>query len=393
MTVSRDPAVILTFSSHYLPGYKGGGPIRSIANMVEQLGDEFQFRVVASDRDLGDSAPYSGVPVDVWVTVGKAKVFYRSPGRAGWSALLRSVDRLSFDLIYLNSFFSASSSLRPLTYRHLGRLASRPVLLAPRGEFSPGALSLKPAKKRVFLACANMIGLHQGVTFQASSDHEAADVRRVLGGVPIHVASNLPAQPIPAARNIDPQPTGGPLRAAFLSRISPKKNLLGALQILKSVSVPVTFEIYGVIEDREYWARCQAIIAALPSHIQARYQRPLHPDEVVAVLSGHDFFFMPTLGENYGHAIREALSAGLPVLISDQTPWRGLADKSAGADLPLDAPDAFVAWIEEFAQLAPKQRFDMSRAARNRGDDPAAVAAALEANRAMLLSAIANDVA
>ena len=45
--------IILSFAGHYLPGYKAGGPIRSIANMVDQLGDEFDFRIVAGDRDLG----------------------------------------------------------------------------------------------------------------------------------------------------------------------------------------------------------------------------------------------------------------------------------------------------------------------------------------------------
>ena len=34
---------ILCFVDHYLPGYKAGGPIQSIVNLVENLGDEFEF--------------------------------------------------------------------------------------------------------------------------------------------------------------------------------------------------------------------------------------------------------------------------------------------------------------------------------------------------------------
>ena len=49
----------------------------------------------------------------------------------------------------------------------------------------------------------------------------------------------------------------------------------------------------------------------------------------------------PTFGENFCHVIREALSAGCPVLISDQTPWRNLQECGAGWDLPLEAPDQF----------------------------------------------------
>ncbi|WP_052689440.1 glycosyltransferase family 4 protein [Brevundimonas sp. KM4] len=379
---------ILTFAGHYLPGYKAGGPIRSIANMVEQLGDEFDFRIVAADRDLGDAAPFPDVAVNTWNIVGGARVFYRSPGATGWRALLKSLEQGSFDLIYLNSFFSTGAALRPLVYRAVARLARKPVLLAPRGEFSPGALALKPTKKRAFIALARATGLYRNVVFQASSEHEAADIRRTLGDVPVHVASDLPGRSAPDADRLDVAAPGQPLRAVFLSRISPMKNLLGAIEMLARVRAPITFDIYGVIEDGAYWARCQAAIAALPPHVQARYQRPLRPDEVIEVLARHDFFFLPTLGENYGHVIREALSAGLPVLISDRTPWRGLVAESAGADLPLEAPDAFVAWVEQFAALAPAERAAMRRAARTRGDDPAAAAAAVNANRTLLLRAL-----
>ena len=34
---------VLILAGCYLPGIKGGGPIRTIANLVEVLGDEFEF--------------------------------------------------------------------------------------------------------------------------------------------------------------------------------------------------------------------------------------------------------------------------------------------------------------------------------------------------------------
>ena len=380
--------VVLISTACYLPGYKAGGPVRSIVNLVEQLGDEFDFRIVTADRDLNDCVPYEGLTANTWVQLAGASVFYRSPGAAGWRAAFDSLSNIHLDLVYLNSLFSPGATLRPLVQRRLGRLASVPVLLAPRGELSSGALGMKTAKKRGFLALAKVTRLYRNVTYQASSDHEAADIRRMLGNVSIYVASNLPGRSA-SVEDVSVSPNSGePLHAVFLSRISPMKNLLGAIETLARVKIPVTFDIYGVIEDQAYWARCQAAIAALPPHVQARYQRPLRPDEVIEVLARHDFFFLPTLGENYGHVIREALSAGLPALISDRTPWRGLAAESAGADLPLETPDAFVAWIEQFAALAPSERAAMRRAARVRGDDPAAASAAIEANRTMLLSAL-----
>ncbi len=167
------------------------------------------------------------------------------------------------------------------------------------------------------------------------------------------------------------------------------KNLETALAILSRLSgLAIEFNIYGTLEDTDYWRRCEAAIAALPPNIRVAYRGPVQPEDVETVLSGYDAFLLPTLGENYGHVIREALSAGLPVLISDRTPWRGLEARGAGADLPLDDLDAFARRIRDWAALSPERFEDMRRAARALGDDPVTAAAALEANRQMFLDAL-----
>ena len=59
-------------------------------------------------------------------------------------------------------------------------------------------------------------------------------------------------------------------------------------------------------------------------------------EKLHALLHEYDVMLLPTLGENFGHAIIEALDAGLPVVISDRTPWRNLEQAGVGADLPLE---------------------------------------------------------
>ena len=78
-----------------------------------------------------------------------------------------------------------------------------------------------------------------------------------------------------------------------------------------------------------------------------KYHGVIKHEEVARELAGHDLFFLPTWGENFGHVIHEALAAGLPVLISDKTPWRNLEDQGVGWDLPLDAPEKFRRVIED----------------------------------------------
>ena len=112
--------VILTFAQHYLPGYRAGGPIRTIANMVERLGNEFEFRIVTSDRDLGDDHPYEGVQIDSWVPCGQAFVRYVSPRGFGLRKIRNIIRSTPHDLIYLNSFLNSRFTQQVLIGNLLG---------------------------------------------------------------------------------------------------------------------------------------------------------------------------------------------------------------------------------------------------------------------------------
>lgn len=340
---------VLCLVRYYLPGYKSGGPTRTIANMVEHLGDELDFRIVTADRDHADSHSYPDVAVDDWNAVGKAQVFYTSPGARSLRSLARLIGNTEHDVLYLNSFFESVFTVRAMLARRLGLVPRMPVVLAPRGEFSPGALTLKSWKKRLFSGVARASGLYRDVTWQASSEYEANELRLALGSLAerVVVAPDLAplAHAVPAHAATRRQ-VGAALRVCFLSRIEPKKNLDFALRVLSRTRAPVEFDIYGPIEDEAYWRRCQASLAALRAPVHARYQGSLPHARVGETLASYDLFFLPTLGENFGHVILESLLAGTPVLIADTTPWRNLQALAVGWDLPLRDEQAFVAAIE-----------------------------------------------
>ena len=342
----------LIFSGFYLPGYKGGGPIRTVANLLHALGEEVKFSLVTSDRDLGDVAPYTSITPDVWTKVSGADAIYLSPRRF-FNKLKSLISSYSGDAIYLNSFFSFRFSILPLILWRIYK-PGQAIILGPRGEFSQGALALKSGKKRSFIALGKALGLYKRVLWHASTEHEAADIRRVMGAnAHVRVAIDI-AQPggdVLMPRRV----ADSPLRLVFISRISPKKNLLGAIEVLRRVRQPVVFDVYGPAEDESYWVDCQAAAECLPKNVTFNYCGSLHPSAVPATLAQYDLFFLPTLGENFGHVIAEALSAGLPLLISDTTPWLGLQHKSLGWDLPLDQPDQFAACIEACCNKLPAE--------------------------------------
>ncbi|MEO5640531.1 MAG: hypothetical protein ABIQ98_02045, partial [Sphingomicrobium sp.] len=61
------------------------------------------------------------------------------------------------DLLVSNSFFDRQLTLPTLLMRRAGVLRS-PLLLAPRGEFSPGALEIKSLRKRTYIRFARSFG-------------------------------------------------------------------------------------------------------------------------------------------------------------------------------------------------------------------------------------------
>ena len=262
--------VVLVFVRHYLPGCKSGGPVRSLSNLVEILGDSLDFRIVTMDRDASDTAPYPDIAVDAWNDVGKAKVYYAGAGTRSLAAQTRLIRRTQYDLMYVNSFFDPGFSLRPLLAMHLGLTGKRPVLIAPRGEFSAGALTLKRWKKAVFIWAARAIGFLRNVTWHASSEYEADDIRRVQRRAVnrVVIASNLP-QPLSNYSSVPDsiRQAGEPLRVLFLSRITPMKNLEFVLRTLTQVRTPVALSIFGPIENKAYWQCCQNLIAQLPQHV------------------------------------------------------------------------------------------------------------------------------
>jgi glycosyltransferase involved in cell wall biosynthesis len=359
----RRRRTVLILADWYLPGYRAGGPIRSISHLVTQLGHRFRFKIVVRDRDLGDRQPYPNAVRNEWTRANNAEVMYLSPGIGSYVRtlkLLYSADKST--VVYLNSFFSRRSSILPVLARGIGVCRASHFVVAPRGEFSPGALEINPLRKKMYIAVARWLRLYEDIVWQASSEFELRDIQAQFGSVddfhapggrpkPAHdhlkrtsieviVAGDVLCTP-PLIHSKRRLKRPGRLKILFLSRISLMKNLDFALTLLCQVSGEVLFDIYGPIEDQGYWEECQRIVAKLPPNVQVAHLGDAPHEQVSGICRDHDLLVLPTRGENFGHVIFEALSAGCPVLISDRTPWRRLEQAGVGWDIALDRVDKF----------------------------------------------------
>ena len=92
-------------------------------------------------------------------------------------------------------------------------------------------------------------------------------------------------------------------------------------------------------------------------------------------------FLLPSTGENYGHAILDAMGSGLPVLISDRTPWRDLEHKRAGLDLDLSNEEEWLNSLQFFIDMDESAYLEWSRAAREYAISVTEDKSVLEQNR------------
>ena len=334
---------VLVLSEYYLPGYKAGGPIRTVANIVSRLHPHCNFKLITRDRDLGDTHPYSGIQTDTWIPGEHADILYLSPGFFPSIFLCRLLMTTQYDTLYLNELFSPKFSMLPLFLFWLSLTQGKRVVLAPRGSCAPSALNLRSVRKKIFLKFSKGIGLFKHVVWHASSEHEAGDIVKVFAADPGRNKGSLSIVNVPdmpayilQSRLISREKSPGTLRIIFLGRIAKMKNLHYALSLLSDLQGEIVFDIYGPLEDAQYWDECSQLIAALPQNMTVRYCGLIEHDLVAETYQTYHFLLLPTLGENFGHAILEAFSNGCPVIISNRTPWKNLENQGIGWDIPLE---------------------------------------------------------
>ncbi|MEA3573932.1 glycosyltransferase family 4 protein [Peribacillus frigoritolerans] len=338
---------ILIIMGRYLPGYKDGGPVRSIKNLVDFLGEEYNFMILTCDRDHGDSVPYPNIKINDWNQVGNARVYYVPP--KGFTFKIIKMLAKQADLVYICGCFS-DYAINTLLLKKVG-LIDRPVVVASMGLFSPMEFKLKYKKKKLFTTIFNITGLFRNIYWSATSEMEIQEIsQQVKTNDNFFIAEDLPrkVEDIPIVKNKEEEQ----LKVVWISRIAPKKNLKGAIQILQRVKSEIKFTIYGPVHVKEYWAECQDELNKLPSNITWDYAGNVESEKVVETLKQHHVFLFPTLGENYGHVIQEAVSAGCPCILSDQTPWQDLENYGVGNIFAVDDMNGFVDKIEDYAQLS-----------------------------------------
>lgn len=329
---------ILIFIPHFRPGYKAGGPIKSIDNLATYLsGKGVKVRIVCLNEDI-DGEIYKDVVTGAFSYFrDNVQVLYVNRREVKFSFIRELLVKDVYDYIYITGFFDSVFSIKVQLMCHLGTIDNQQVIFAPRGELYPGALGIKKVKKCIFLYLSKLFS--SNLIFHATSEEEQDTINAVFPGADIRCAPNIPD----LKENVDTKSSYNNNHVSFIffSRISEKKNLQLAIEMVLDANFGCSLDICGPIEDQGYFDSCMGEVM---SHVNAHrvlYKGNVLPLRVNKTLRSYDFLLLPTFGENYGHVIAEALSASLPVIVGPATPWtKYIEEFQCGCILDLGDPAA-----------------------------------------------------
>lgn len=237
-------------------------------------------------------------------------------------------------------FHHHSVWLRTLHYAHRRARTRGLLVVSPRGMMSAWAIRHRPWRKRLARALVHPGALEAVDGWHATSAEEEAEIRALGFSQPVCVAPNGIDAPAEAdvQRGIEywhevcPASATRPV-ALFYSRFHPKKRVIELIDLwLEHGPRDWLLLLVGIPQDYT------------PEILDA-YAAKMSGAGRVAAFSGHDapapypiasLFLLPSHNENFGLVIAESMAHGVPVLVTDTTPWRSVRERECGWCVPWD---------------------------------------------------------
>lgn len=336
--------------------------MQSLFNLVGYLKGSADFYLMSFDRDIDETERGESIELNRWTQGPNGEHIY-FVSSFSTAVIYKVVKEVNPDIIFINGIFNINTTLPGLV---IGKLLQKRVIVSPRGMLQRGALSVKPTKKKIFLQLFKWSGLCRKVTWHATDQQELLDIQKIFGDKSIvRLAGNIPKRPLQELPDRNKKP--GQLNLVYLSLITRKKNLHIVLHALEHIDTRIQFDVYGIIADDTYWQKCKLLMDNSKHHVT--YHGPIRPDKVQATLQDYHCFILPTKGENFGHAIYEALSVGLPVILTPYTPWTMVEDQQAGMIVHSESHTAWANAIQRFADMGQDEFMHQSNNAFRLAND------------------------
>jgi glycosyltransferase involved in cell wall biosynthesis len=309
----------------------GGASVAAIESCraLATLGHE--VLLVTTDADgpghlsvpLGTTTRFDGVPVVFFRRAASESVKW-SPGLSIWlrSAVVR------FDVVDVHAVFSHSS----LAAGRAARLARVPYVVRPHGALDPWSLMRKALRKRVLMGAGARRLLRRATRLQYTTAEEMRLAERALPWLPPGVVVPLGVDEACFDESVQPEQPITPY-VLVLSRLEQKKGLELLIDVFHELAArPDLAEWRLVIAgdgEPAYVTALRRLAGAGAGRGRITFPGWVDGEQKRRLLRSASLFASPSLQENFGLAVAEAMASGIPVLM---TPGVNLAPDVAAAE-------------------------------------------------------------
>lgn len=302
---------------HIIPGIsrRSGGPSRSVQGMVSSLnraGCE-AWLLTCYEEELP------------WFE-GISHFIRREDGRKDplgvYQFLKVHLQQLRPDLVHIHALWMWCSHLAAKVSWQLGI----PYVISPRGMLDPWAFHHKWWKKLPAWWLYQRQDLKRAAAFCVTAEMEAKHVRQFGFKQPLIVSPNGVRVP-----SVLPEKTETtPKTALFLARLHPGKGLLTLADAWGHIR-PAGWKM-RVIGPDQYGHKAEVVarVKALGLEDAWEFVDELDDEAKWQELRRASLFVFPSVSENFGISIAEALYAELPVIATKGTPWQELETHHCG---------------------------------------------------------------
>ena len=345
---------IAVMASVFPPQKKGGGPAVSISNFVKCLEDHSRIYVISHNHEINSKDKLQNVVGNSWNKYGDINVYYFNYGDDTIKNIYKLLCEIKPAYIYQNSYFTYEQTVAALLYKRL-KDRSVNIIIAPRGEFGIEKLKIGSLKKNLYHKVLKSSGLLKDVKWQGGGNQDINDIKKFVPTENVIDLDSLPC--LYDAPERFTSKNKNEINLVTIGRIHPIKNICTAIESLMYVKANVNFDIYGPMEDKDYWEKCKEKINLLPKNIHVNYCGFLEHEKISDTLLRYHVFFSPTCGENFGQSLVDSMMNATPVIISNQTPWNDVELYGGGFTVELNDIKGYSKCIDCIAEF-DQERYD-----------------------------------
>lgn len=347
--IEYNAKTLLVFTNGYYPGEKYAGITTSRENLVNGLISDFNIYIVTTDHDYKEKKRYENIHSG-WNKRDKTNIQYLSENEINVKRLTEIIDEVKPKIIYTAGFLTTYFEYNQYMFE-AARRKGVSVIDTPDGDIMNKALQNKSLKKKIAIKICKMTAAYRTVKFQVTSEEERSNLISLFG-----IASDsivlIPNMPCYFDERTQHSKNAGSIKLLYCARIHPHKGLLYAIRVASRIKGNVEFDVYGEIEDQQYYLECLKERDKSSISLKYKGRLPLYKSRIIA--KDYDLMFLPTKGENYCYTIEESLMCGCPVLISKgTTPWDDVYPDAGFAE-DLNNIDSFVQRLQYVVDLDSK---------------------------------------